>query len=200
MVAELIRRLRSVRIRQSVEKVAPGQFLTCPHWWSWWIPNNPPIWEFYDDEGTRHSCLVTYGVEPAVISTLGDIVGGLWFGAPDVFIVYSQELDSRTADANRPTLFVLSEHRAEVEALSFPSGTVSAALIIPQSAKWSAELSASMHEKMIEAMGDIMRRALVDLIDATWIPLYNPNLVASGSGLPGEANSLIMTLRWRSYS
>jgi hypothetical protein len=57
-----------------------------------------------------------------------------------------------------------------------------------------------MHEKMIEAMGDIMRRALVDILDATWIPLYNPNLVASGSGLPEEANSLIMTLRWRSYS
>jgi hypothetical protein len=57
-----------------------------------------------------------------------------------------------------------------------------------------------MHEKMIEAMADIMRRALVEVLDATWIPLYNPNLVATGSGLPGEANSLIMTLRWRSYS
>jgi len=189
----------SVRIRQSVEKIAPGQFLTCPHWWSWWIPNTPPVWQFNDDEGTSHTCAITYGVELAIITTSGDIVGGIWFGAPEVHIVYGQELDSRTAEANRPTLFVLSEYRAEVEALSFPSGTVSAALIIPQSAKWSADLSASMHEKMIEAMGDIMRRALVELVDATWIPLYNPNLVATGSGLPGEANSLIMTLRWRSF-
>ncbi len=199
MVAELARRLRSVKIRRSVEKIAPGQFLVCPHWWAWWIPNTPPIWEFYDDEGTRHSCAVTYGVDPAVITTSGDIVGGLWFGAPDVFVVYGQELDTRTAEAGRPTLFILAEHRAEAEALAFTSGTTTAVLIVPQSAKWSAELSSSVHNKMIDAISDIMRRALVDILDATWVPLYNPNLVSTGSGLPGEANSLIMTLRWRLY-
>jgi len=159
-----------------------------------------PVWQFYDDEGNIHNCAITYGVEPAIITTSGDIVGGIWFGGPDVYVVYGQELDSRTAEAGRPTLFVLAEHRAEAEVLSFPSGTTSAALIIPQSAKWGAELSASMHEKMLEAISDIMRRALIDILDATWIPLYNPNIAASGSGLPGEANSLIMTLRWRSYS
>jgi len=200
MVSELVRRLRSVRIRQSVEKIGPGQFLTCPHWWSWWLPNSPPVWQFYDDDGNLHNCAITYGVEPAVITTSGDIVGGIWFGGPNVYVVYGQELDTRTAETGRPTLFVLAEHRAEMEALSFPSGTTSAALIIPQSAKWDAELSSSMHRKMIGAMADIMRRALVEVLDATWIPLYNPNLAASGSGLPGEANSLIMTLRWRSYS
>jgi len=199
MVAELVRRLRSVRIRQSVDKVAPGQFLTCPHWWAWWIPNTTPVWQFYDDEGNIHNCSVTYGVNPAVITTSGDIVGGIWFGGPEVHVVYGQEFDSRTAEADRPTLFVLGEHRAESDALSFPSGTSSAALIVPQSAKWSAELSSSMHEKMFEAISDVMRRALVDILDATWIPLYNPNLVGSGSGLPGEANSLIMTLRWRAF-
>jgi hypothetical protein len=163
------------------------------------MPNTPPVWQFYDDDGNLHNCSITYGVEPVVITTPGDIVGGIWFGGPDVHVVYSQELDSRTAEASRPTLFVLSEHRAEAESLSFPSGTVSAALIVPQSAKWSAELSSSMHEKMIKAISDVMRRAFVDILDATWIPLYNPNLVGSGSGLPGEANSLIMTLRWRVF-
>lgn len=126
-------------------------------------------------------------------------MGGIWFGAPDVYVVYGQELDTRTTDADRPTLFILSEHRAEAESLSFPSGNVSAALIVPQSAKWSAELSSSMHEKMFEAVADIMRRAFVDILDATWVPLYSPNLVGSGGGLPGEANSLIMSLRWRSF-
>jgi hypothetical protein len=199
MVSELIRRLRRVKIRQSVEEIVPGQYLTCPHWWSWWLPNSNPVWHFHDDEGAIHACYVTYGVEPAVITTSGAIVGGIWFGAPDTFVVYGQELDTRTAEANKPTLFILAEHRAEVEALSFPSGTVSAILVVPQSAKWSAELSSSMHEKMIEAMSDVMRRAFVDILDATWVPLYNANLVSSGSGLPGEANSLIMTLRWRSF-
>ena len=199
MVAELIRRLRRVKIRRSVEKIAPGQFLTCPHWWAWWIPNSPPVWYFHDDGGTIHACSTTYGVEPAIITTSGDIAGGIWFGGPEVHIVYGQELDSKTADVDRPTLFVLSEHRAEVEQLAFPSGTVSAVLVVPQSAKWRAELSSLMHEKMVESISDVMRRAFVDVLDATWVPLYNPNLVSTGGGLPGEANSLIMTLRWRSY-
>jgi len=199
MVVELVRRLRRVRIRRSVDEIVPGQYLTCPHWWAWWIPNTPPVWHFYDDEGALHACSTTYGVEPAIITTSGNIVGGIWFGGPDVRVVYGQELDSKTAEADRPTLFILSEHRTEVEQLAFPSGTVSAVLVVPQSAKWSAELSSLMHEKMVESMVDIMLRAFVDVLDATWVPLYNPNLASTGSGLPDEANSLIMTLRWRSY-
>jgi hypothetical protein len=127
-------------------------------------------------------------------------VGGIWFGAPDVYLVHGQELDTKTKNAERPTLFVLYEHRAEAEQLSYPSGTTSALLIIPQSAKWSAELSSSMHRWMMSAMQDIMKRALIDIIDATWVPAYNPNLAGTGQVLPGEANSLVMTLRWRSYT
>jgi hypothetical protein len=113
--------------------------------------------------------------------------------------VHGQELDTKTKNADRPTLFVLYEHRADADKLAYPSGTTSALLIIPQSAKWDAELSSSMHRGMMNAMQDIMRRAFVDIEDATWVPTYNSNLAGTGNGLPGEANSLVMTLRWRTY-
>jgi hypothetical protein len=159
----------------------------------------PPVWWFYDDTGNWHSCAITYGTEPTIITTTTNIIGGIWFGAPDTYIVYGSELDTRTKNADRPTLFILYEHKAETEQLAHPSGTTSAILVIPQSAKWDAELSSSMHRGMTEAMQDIMKRALVEIIDAAWVPIYNPNLADTGHGLPGEANSLVMTLRWRSY-
>jgi hypothetical protein len=71
--------------------------------------------------------------------------------------------------------------------------------VIPQSSKWSAELSASMHSGILRAISDVMNRALVDILDATWVPSYNPSLSSSGYGLPGEANTLVLTLRWRDY-
>jgi hypothetical protein len=200
MVTELVNRIRRIRIRHSVERISDNIYTTCPHWWAWWLPNALPIWSFYDDAGFRHSCSITYGTEPTIITTSTDIIGGIWFGAPDVYLVYGQELDTQTKNADRPTLFILYEHRLEAEPLSYPSGTTSALLVIPQSAKWSAELSSSMHRGMMKAMQDIMKRALVEIVDATWVPTYNPNLAGTGHGLPGEANSLVMTLRWRSYS
>ena len=200
MVTELVNRIRRIRIRHSIEHIGGNIYTTCPHWWAWWISNTPSVWNFYDDEGNAHSCSITYGTEPTIITASGSIVGGIWFGAPDVYLVHGQELDTKTKNAERPTLFVLYEHRAEAEPLLYPSGTTSALLIMPQSTKWSAELSSSMHRGMMSAMQDIMKRALIDIIDATWVPTYNSNLAGTGQGLPGEANSLVMTLRWRSYT
>jgi hypothetical protein len=199
MVTELVNRIRQIRIRNSVERISANIYTTCPHWWAWWLPNAHPVWWFYDDAGIWHSCSITYGTKPTIITASSNIVGGIWFGAPDVYLVHGHELDTKTKNADRPTIFILYEHKADIEQLSYPSGTTSALLIIPQSAKWDAELSASMHRGMMEAMQDIMKRALVDIIDATWVPTYNPNLAGTGYGLPGEANSLVMTLRWRSY-
>jgi len=199
MVTELINRIRRVRIRQAIERIDTDLYLTCPHWWAWWIPNNPPVWQFIDDEGNIHSCNISYGTDPTIIITPTEISGGIWFGAPEVHLVYGHELDTRTKDANRPTLFVLYEHKAEADKLSYPSATASALLVIPQSSKWSAELSSSIHNGMLSAISDIMNRALVDILDATWVPSYNPNLLPTGSGLPGEANTLVLTLRWRNY-
>jgi hypothetical protein len=200
MVTELVKRIRRLRIRHSTEHISGNIYATCPHWWAWWIPNTLPVWNFYDDEGNIHSCSITYGTEPTIITSSGNIIGGIWFGAPDVYLVHGQELDNKTKNAERPTLFVLYEHRVDTEQLAYPSGTTSALLIMPQSAKWSAELSSSMHRGMMSAIQDIMKRAFVDIIDATWVPTYNSNLAGTGQGLPGEANSLVMTLRWRSYS
>jgi hypothetical protein len=199
MVTELANRIRRIRIRHPIERVSGFTYLTCPHWWAWWIPNTPPVWRFIDDEGNIHDCSITYGTDPVVITAGSDMVGGIWFGAPDVYIVYGQELDSKTREANKPTLFILYEHRADTERLSYPTGTTSALLVIPQSSKWSAELSSSMHDGMLNAISDIMKRAFIDIIDATWVPSYNPNVAQTGYGLPGEANSLVLTLRWRDY-
>jgi len=158
-----------------------------------------PVWWFYDDANYWVSCAITYGTEPTIITASSSINGGIWFGAPDIYIVHGQELDTKTKNADKPTLFVLYEHKSEIEQLSHPIGITSAILIIPQSAKWDAELSSSMHRGMMNAMQDIMKRAFVDIIDATWVPTYNSNLLGTSLGLPGEANSLVMTLRWRNY-
>ncbi len=163
------------------------------------MPNIPPVWRFIDDEGGVHDCNITYGTDPTIITCSTNIRGGIWFGAPQVYIVYGQELDTKTKEADRPTLFILYEHKADAERLYYPTYTTSALLIIPQSNKWSAELSASMHKGMMTAVSDIMQRAFVDILDATWVPTYNPNLASTGIGLPGEANTLVLTLKWRSY-
>jgi len=198
MLYDLAKRIQRVRIRHSVEQIAAGLYSTCPHWWAWWIPNGSPVWQFIDDTGVSHNCAITYGTNPTIITTSGSIVGGIWFGAPVVEVVYGSELDTRTKDADRPALYIISDYRGRLDKLSYPEGVVTAFLIVPQSAKWDARLSAQMHNGMLEAIRDIMDRAFVDILDATWVPLYNANL-GSGSGLAGEANSLLLTLRWRKY-
>jgi len=199
MVWDLAERLRAIRIRQSVEPIGSNQYLACGHWWSWWLPSALPVWHFTDDLGNSISFTTTYGTSPVVLNSVGPIVGGIWFGVMPVSVVYGAELDTRASKVGMPELFLLYEHRGQTESMGFPGVTLTGVLVIPQSAKWAAEYSAMMHAGMLSAVQDIMRRAMIEIGDAVWVPSYNPNLGGTGHGLPSEANTLVMTLKGYRY-
>jgi hypothetical protein len=119
-----------------------------------------------------------------------------------VNIVHITELDTAVKEAYIPTLFLAADASTKISPLQFPYMSVFAMLVIPQNAKWSAELTHEMHEGMLAAVGDIMAKAMIEVLDANWISQYGTNrgLLRTGeAGLPIESNVLTMNLAFYLY-
>jgi uncharacterized protein (UPF0276 family) len=79
---------------------------------------------------------------------------------------------------------------------------VFAMLVIPQNAKWSAELTHQTHQGMLDAVREIMKEAMIEVTDANWVTQYGTNrgvLRTGEAGLPIESNVLSMNLAFYLY-
>ena len=116
--------------------------------------------------------------------------------------MHISELDTAVKEAYIPTLFLVADASTKVSPLQFPYMNVFAMLVIPQNAKWSAELTHQTHEGMLSAVSDIMKEAMIEVTDATWVSQYGTNrgvLRTGEAGLPIESNVLSMNLGFYLY-
>jgi hypothetical protein len=203
MLYRAAERIRRVRLRRSVKPIGGGLYEVCPHWWSWWIPENPDItWHFWDEDGNPITVTSTYGTDPVIINSPVPLQNYIIIPAFPVNIVHITELDTAVKEAYIPTLFLAADASTKISPLQFPYMSVFAMLVIPQNAKWSAELTHEMHEGMLAAVGDIMAKAMIEVLDANWISQYGTNrgLLRTGeAGLPIESNVLTMNLAFYLY-
>ncbi len=204
MLLEAVERIRRVRLRRSVKPLGGTLYEVCPHWWSWWLPENPDItWDFWDDAGNPITVTSTYGTDPVIITSPTPLQNFIIIPAFPVNIVHITELDTAVKEAYIPTLFLAADVNTKISPLQFPYVNVYGLLVIPQNAKWSAELTHQMHQGMLNAVKDIMKEAMIEITDANWITQYgiNRGLLKTGeAGLPIEANVLSMNLTFYLYS
>jgi|YNPBryulayer2012_1023412.scaffolds.fasta_scaffold16927_2 hypothetical protein len=203
MLYEAAERIRSVRLRRSVRPLGGNLYEVCPHWWSWWLPDDPSIvWNFWDDNGNAFTATSTYGTDPVFLTTTASLQNFIIIPAFPVNIVHISELDTAVKEAYIPTLFLVADASTKVSPLQFPYMNVFAMLVIPQNAKWSAELTHQTHEGMLSAVSDIMKEAMIEVTDATWVSQYGTNrgvLRTGEAGLPIESNVLSMNLGFYLY-
>jgi hypothetical protein len=203
MLAEAAERIRNIRLRRSIRPLGGNQYEACPHWWSWWIPNDPNItWSFWDENDNPITVTSTYGTDPVIITTTAPLQNYIIIPAFPVNIVHITELDTSVKDAYIPTLFLVSDATTKVSVLEFPSMNVFAMLVIPQNAKLSADLTHTNHAGMLASVGEIMKQAMIEVTDATWVSQYGTNrgvLRTGEAGLPIEANVLSMNLAFHLY-
>jgi len=203
MLYEAAERIRQVRLRRSINPLGDDLYEVCPHWWSWWLPDDPNIvWNFWDHNGNAFTATSTYGTDPVFLTTTAAPQNYIIIPAFPVSIVHISELDTAVKEAYIPTLFLVADASTKVSPLQFPFMNVFAMLVIPQNAKWSAELTHQTHEGMLAAVSDIMEEAMIEVTDATWVSQYGTNrgLLRTGdAGLPIESNVLSMNLAFYLY-
>jgi hypothetical protein len=203
MLAEAVERIQRIRLRRSIKPLGGNQYEACAHWWSWWIPNDPNItWNFWDENGNPITVTSTYGTDPVTITTTATLQNYIIIPAFPVFVVHITELDTAVKEAYIPTLFIVSDATTKVSVLEFPYVNVFAMLVIPQSATIDAVTTHINHAGMLAAVSEIMKEAMIEVTNATWVSQYGTNrgLLRTGeAGLPIEANVLSMNLAFYLY-